>query len=208
MSSGDQSQLLVLHAVRLLGFGAGASVARRFGLDADEVAEVLLDAEALGWVSRSTFGSTTGWSLSDAGRAEGERLLAVDLEERGCRATVQDVHEEFLPLNGRALQGFTRWQVRPVGAERLAPNEHDDLRWDDRVLDELASVGFRLQQLGARLEGSLPRTGGYSERYATALSRGRTGERSWVDGLGVDSCHRVWIELHEDLIATLGLRRG
>jgi hypothetical protein len=121
---------------------------------------------------------------------------------------VHGVHEEFLPLNGRALQALTRWQVRRVGGDRLAPNEHDDVRWDDRVLDELASVGHRLQQLGARLDSALPRTAGYSERYAAALRRGRAGERSWVDGLGVDSCHRVWIELHEDLIATLGLRRG
>ncbi|WP_245966848.1 hypothetical protein [Sphaerisporangium album] len=26
-------------------------------------------------------------------------------------------------------------------------------------------------------------------------------------GARVDSCHRVWFELHEDLIATLGLDR-
>jgi len=28
-----------------------------------------------------------------------------------------------------------------------------------------------------------------------------------VDHTDVDSCHRVWFELHEDLIATLGIDR-
>ena len=33
------------------------------------------------------------------------------------------------------------------------------------------------------------------------------GEHDWVDRTDIDSCHRVWFELHEDLIATLGLSR-
>lgn len=33
------------------------------------------------------------------------------------------------------------------------------------------------------------------------------GERGWVDRTDVDSCHRVRFELHEDLVATLGLQR-
>jgi hypothetical protein len=28
-----------------------------------------------------------------------------------------------------------------------------------------------------------------------------------VDRTDVDSCHRVWFELHEDLVATLGIDR-
>jgi hypothetical protein len=34
------------------------------------------------------------------------------------------------------------------------------------------------------------------------------GERSWVAQPKIDSCHTVWMELHEDLLATLGLERG
>lgn len=41
-----------------------------------------------------------------------------------------------------------------------------------------------------------------------AVDAVRRGERRRVDGLGVDSCHRVRFELHEDLLATLGLDRG
>ena len=28
-----------------------------------------------------------------------------------------------------------------------------------------------------------------------------------VDSESIDSCHTVWMELHEDLLATLGLKR-
>ena len=33
------------------------------------------------------------------------------------------------------------------------------------------------------------------------------GQHEWVDGVGFDSCHVVWMELHEDLLGTLGLNR-
>jgi hypothetical protein len=29
-----------------------------------------------------------------------------------------------------------------------------------------------------------------------------------VTGVGIDSCHTVWFELHEDLLATLNIERG
>jgi len=32
--------------------------------------------------------------------------------------------------------------------------------------------------------------------------------RRWVDAIGIDSCHTVWFQLHEDLLATLGIPRG
>lgn len=200
--------LLVLHGVRLLGHGSDAAVARRFGLDVGATTEVLEDCEAYGWVRRSASGGVPGWSLTDAGRARGEALLGEELERLGVRDRVAAVHEAFLPLNGRAQTAFTRWQLRPLPGDDLAANDHSDPAWDDRVLDELGSLGTALTSLGDRLAGLLPRCAGYSSRYAAALARAERGERSWVDGLGVDSCHRVWFELHEDLIATLGLARG
>jgi hypothetical protein len=36
----------------------------------------------------------------------------------------------------------------------------------------------------------------------------RQGGSRWVDGVGIDSCHLVWMQLHEDLLATLGLNCG
>ena len=54
----------------------------------------------------------------------------------------------------------------------------------------------------------LGRFDGYAVRYQAALGRVDRGERRWVDDVGIDSCHTVWMQLHEDLIATLGIQRG
>ncbi len=43
-------------------------------------------------------------------------------------------------------------------------------------------------------------------RFATAVFRADE-DPDWLTSISVDSCHRVWFELHEDLIATLGLPR-
>ena len=59
----SKSTLLVLHAVRLLGFADEGRVAARFALDRGQVAESLKDFEAFAWVQRSRFAGTGGWSL-------------------------------------------------------------------------------------------------------------------------------------------------
>ena len=62
--------------------------------------------------------------------------------------------------------------------------------------------------LAFALSLALPRFAGSSERYAAALDRAARGEHAWVAQPKIDSCHTVWMELHEDLLATLGLDRG
>ena len=66
----------------------------------------------------------------------------------------------------------------------------------------------RLGPLCAELTAALERFAGYDERYAAALARAEAGQLRWVDGTGVDSCHTVWIQLHEDLLSTLGIDRS
>jgi hypothetical protein len=204
----EPSDLLVLHGVRLLGMATAARVADRFALDPGATDELLLDQQALGLVTWSEFAGRGGWSLTGSGRVRGEELLAEELDAAGAREAVRAVHAEFLPLNARFLQAVTDWQIRPDRVDPLAPNDHTDWRWDERVLDELGALGRRLAPLVAGAVGALPRFEGYAARYDAALARVERGERSFVDGIGVDSCHTVWFELHEDLIATLGLGRG
>ncbi|GAA0615775.1 transcriptional regulator [Kribbella sandramycini] len=188
--------LLVLHAVRLLGFADNAAVAARFDLDPAMAGELLLDFQAYGWVSWSEFAGLGGWSLTEAGRAENERLLAAERSP-----VVESVYDDFLPLNGRLQAACTNWQLRPTTADALAANDHTDAVWDEQVLGELAAIAQQLTPLVARLTAVLPRFQGYDTRFQHALAQ------QWVDGTSVDSCHRVWFELHEDLIATLGVRR-
>lgn len=204
----SRPELLVLHSVRIQGMADDDAVAARFGLDPADTREALLDDEAFGWVRRAAFGSTAGWSLTERGRAEDDRLLALELAESGARAVVEEAYEVFAPLNARLLQACTDWQLLPAEDDRLAPNTHTDPQWDARVLDELAALGGELTPLVASLEGALARFEGYGTRFARALDRARAGEGEWVAGTGISSCHAVWMELHEDLLSTLGIPRG
>lgn len=199
--------LLVLHAVRVTGYADVPVLARRYGLDEAETKKALHDAEARGWVAYSTFADTGGWSLTEAGKAENERQLTAELAHVGGADEVRDVHRVFTGLNALLLQACTDWQLRPTAGDRLAVNDHSDPTWDDGVLSELTSIGRALTPLVNRLGNVLTRFRGYDGRFGTALARARAGEGSWVDRTDVDSCHRVWFELHEDLIATLGIDR-
>ncbi|MFF7814096.1 transcriptional regulator [Streptomyces sp. NPDC007945] len=201
-------ELLVLHAVRLRGMTTEEEAAARFGLDPAAVGELLLDLQAYGRVTRSSFAGTSGWSLTDRGRAEGERLLAEELAGSGQEAFVRERYGTFLAYNARCLKACTDWQLRPDDHGRLAVNTHGDPVWDGRVLDELTVLGGVIDTLSGELGALLPRFGGYGERFTGALARVRRGELSWVDRPRADSCHTVWMELHEDLLATLGIRRG
>ena len=133
----SDSTLLVLHAVRLLGFADEGRVAARFALERGEVLESLEDFEAFGWVQRSRFAGTGGWSLTDAGRAQNGALLAGELDAAGARPVVAEALAAFEPLNARFLDAVTRWQVRPMPGDPLAANDHSDPRWDDRVIADL-----------------------------------------------------------------------
>ncbi|GIF62602.1 hypothetical protein Ais01nite_06370 [Asanoa ishikariensis] len=184
--------LLVLHAVRLNGFAGTAAVAARFDLDADQTREDLLDAEAYGRVSRSAFTDLGGWSLTQAGYRHNEAQLRDELDHTGARGTVTAAHEQFLPLNARASQVFTTWQL--------------DAGDPADTLHQLARLADRLHHLERLVAARLSRFAGYHARFTAALVQA-VDDPAWITGVEVDSCHKVWFELHEDLIATLGISR-
>jgi hypothetical protein len=204
----SSSELLTLHAVRLKGFAEDQVVASRFALDEAATSELLLDFQACGWTSRSMFAGTGGWSLTEAGKAENERQLAAELEDLGGREVVEAAYREFLSLNARLQQACTDWQLRPTATDALAFNDHSDSAWDREVLKELTALAQALEPIQQQLDAVLERFRGYLPRFAGALDRVLAGDTTWVDRTGADSCHTVWFELHEDLIATLGLPRG
>ncbi|MEV4177244.1 transcriptional regulator [Nonomuraea sp. NPDC049709] len=207
MTRESPSDLLILHAVRISGYADTPAIAHRYGLDETETKQVLRDGQARGWVEHTAFAGTGGWSLTESGRAENERRLAAELARVGGAEEVRGVYREFLPLNALLLRACTDWQLRPTAGDRLAVNDHSDPAWDARILDELAGIDRALTPLAGRLGDVLTRFRGYDTRFTTALARARAGEGAWVDRTDVDSCHRVWFELHEDLIATLGIDR-
>ncbi|MCJ1703466.1 transcriptional regulator [Rathayibacter sp. VKM Ac-2926] len=208
MTHRSPSGLRILHATRLLGFSGAGEIADRAGAAEDETQKFLREAEGKGWTNEMAFADLRGWSLTDEGRVENERQLA---RERGTvdpERVIEAVHRSFLPLNVRLLRACTDWQLAPVTEDRFAPNDHSDPERDERILTELAALSAALTPLVDRLTAVLARFGGYDTRFETALRLARSGQHDWVDKASIDSCHRVWFQLHEDLVATLGIDRS
>lgn len=199
MSVPSAPGLAVLHAVRVMGFAPTDRVVVRTGLPAEEVRTHLLDAEAVGHVTRSTFADQTGWSLTEAGKVEGERLLAAELDASGHGPVVRAVLDGFGPLNDLVAAACTRWQLTDLGLAQ-PPAVLDD------VLADLTRAAVGLARIEARLTAGLARFAGYHERFTTAAGLARH-DTAWITAMDRDSAHRVWFELHEDLLATLGRSR-
>lgn len=207
MGERSRPELRVLHAVRLLGFANIPAIASRAATTEEKTRTALRDFESRGWVREMSFVDLHGWSLTDSGRTENERMLAREREIADPHDLIPAIYRDFLPLNGRLLQACTDWQVKPTATDKHAPNDHSDWRWDARVLEELAALSEALPALNCRLTTLLDRFGGYDSRFEHALQRARDGELEWIADSTHDSCHLVWFQLHEDLVATLGIDR-
>lgn len=199
---------MAFHGVRVLGSPSADTVARRFRLDHGVVREALLDAQASGWVTKYDFLGDITWAMTDAGRAEDERLLAAELEAVGARAVVAAAHADFLPFNALHGEACTKWQLRPTAWDPLDRNDHTDLRWDAAALDQLEQADAGLAGVCARLTAVLARFEGHAGAHHDALQRVLRGDGAWLDAPGRASCQLVWIQFHEDLLATLGIARG
>lgn len=208
MSHRSEPQLLMLHAVRLLGFADEGAIAQRAGSSAEETAIFLREAERSGWVQHLELFDLNGWSLTDFGKWENERQLGHERRIADPDDEIAVIYREFFPLNARMLSATTDWQIRPRPNDSFASNDHSDVNWDARVLNEVETLGVELAPLVERLTNILTRFEGILTRYETALGRAKEGQTEWIDRTDVDSCHLVWFQLHEDLIATLGIDRG
>ncbi|MCB0912820.1 MAG: transcriptional regulator [Propionibacteriaceae bacterium] len=207
MSHPSSPGLLALHGVRVLGGPSVEMIANRFDLPVAVVREHLLDAQAVGWVSRHEFLGET-WSLTDLGRRVNERMLAEELAATHTAGLVRQTHREFLPLNARHGQACTGWQLTPTHAGRSVVNDHTDPIRDDRILAELEDIDGEFTRITSGLASALARFDGYARAHTAALARARAGQPGWIDAPDRGSCQLVWIQFHEDLLATLGIPRG
>ncbi|MGH9244367.1 MAG: transcriptional regulator [Acidimicrobiales bacterium] len=206
MGHGSEPRLLALLALRLAGFAEADRIAAAGGIDPTAAAAWLATLDEEGLARRrdgTAAGVLSGWSLTPTGRAETLRLLATEAAATGCRPVVEDSYRRFLALNRPLLETTTAWQVRDGRV-----NDHSDRRYDQRILDELAAIDAKIEPVLADLTACLDRYRRYRPRLTAALARAQAGERAYVDRPLIDSYHTVWFELHEDLLATLGLERS
>ncbi len=205
MAASSSPTLISLLGLRLKGFATSEQVGELVGLEGAVVEECLKGAAAAGHaVFRD--GRRTGWTLKTEGRSEVERLLAIELDETGTRDLAQSCYDRFLALNRTMLEVCTRWQVKDPDAQVL--NDHSDGSYDRAVIAELSGLDDAVQPICAELTSQLDRFGIYSPRFESSLAKVKAGETEWFTAPIKESYHTVWFELHEDLLATLGIDRA
>jgi hypothetical protein len=198
------TDLLVLHTLRCIGFAGLARVAAATGLPESDVESELIDLAVAGLVTRVA-GDFGGWGLTAAGRAADAERIAVELETAGTRTAVAEAYDDFLVLNPELLDLCTAWQTRSVD-DVVTPNDHTDPAYDARVLDRLTAFDLRADAVCADLSATMLRFRRYRVRLTDALVRTRSGALDYVTE-NIESYHNVWFQLHEDLLATLGIPR-
>ena len=212
MAYASDPELLVLTALRLKSFAPAEVVAMVADLPADQ-AEPILQSLLERELVKYREGVLTGWLLTPLGRAEGEKRLAAELAETGTKPAVESAYAQFLPLNADVLHICTDWQL--LGGESSQTlNDHSNADYDASVIARLAELDDKLRPVLVELSDALERFATYESRLSEALSRvqaGRAGGDDWADWFTkptIDSYHTVWFELHENLLATLGIERA
>ncbi|MGQ0833090.1 MAG: transcriptional regulator [Microthrixaceae bacterium] len=206
MSTPSDPRMLVMHGLRLKGFADPPAVAETVAVPEHD-AQAILDKLVIDELATYRDGRLSGFTLTPSGRAEHARLLSEELDEVGVRAEVQAAYARFLGLNSGLLEVCTAWQLRDVDGEATM-NDHSDPVYDAEVVERLTEVHGRVHPICEELAAALARFGLYGPRLATAVDRVRAGEPEWFTKPMIPSYHTIWFELHEDLLATLGIERG
>lgn len=199
-------ELRVVHALRLKSFADTPVVADAAGVAEDRTKQVLdglADAERV----RYREGRMTGWMLLPDGRAHGESLLAEQLDAAGKRTELDAIYRRFLEHNQPFLGLCTDWQVRMIDGEQV-PNDHGDAEYDEMIIGRLADADANMQPICADLAALFPRFRHYGPKFAEALAKVQSGETDWFTKPMIESYHTIWFELHEDLLASLGIDRA
>lgn len=207
ITQGHESErdLLVLHSLRCIGFTEVRRLAAAAGLTSRETLDSLEELAKVDLVSyeRGVFG---GWGMTELGRARDAELVSAELDAAGAREHVSRDYEDFMILNPRLLTACHDWQMRRVvGAHVL--NDHSDPDYDLEVIERLVQIDRSVQTILFSVSSQLLRFDTYRRRLGEALALVDGGEHSHFTDT-VDSYHAVWFQLHEDLLTTLGLRRG
>jgi len=206
MSEPSDPDLLVLLGLRLRAVATAEAVAETVGLGVEQVTPRLEELGRAG-LAEDRGGRLAGWMLSPQGRAEGERLLAAELDDASARPVVSGGYQRFLAVNQAMLDICTDWQLRTVDGSAVV-NDHVDAGHDAAVLAHLVTLDDAVQPVIAELADALGRFGGYGPRLAGALAKVQGGDVDWFTKPTIDSYHTVWFELHENLLATLGIERA
>ncbi len=193
----DNSELLVLRALRLKGRANGETLASATGLSVDQATSIAA-ALVSGGEAREM---RENIMLTASGRERLDALLEQERAEVDTEA-MANLYEEFTAVNADFKQLAADWQMRDG-----APNDHSDSGYDQTVLDRLPDIHQRVSPVLEQAVSFAPRLEPYQARLQTALEKVQGGEGAWLLKPLIDSYHTVWFELHEELIGLAGRSR-
>ena len=208
MAQQSDPAVLAALALRLKGFGEVADVAAVHGLDPDAVGETLSSMAEAGLCMAREVEGVMKYVLTPTGREQGQSALAAELDTTGVRDQIEGAYSAFLELNGQMLQLCTDWQVVSSASGEQLLNDHSDGDYDDEIMARLVDLDGSLRKVLAPLRTALARYEGYPDRFRTALDKLLGGDLDYLTKPLIPSYHTVWFELHEDLLATLGIDRA
>jgi hypothetical protein len=190
----------VLHALRIKGFASPEAVAGLTRMPSASVEKVLVQLEADELVGFRD-GRVSGWRLTATGTAAHRELLEQHAQGTSAPALAA-LHHVFVPLNTRLKELCTAWQLRDG-----AINDHADQEYDRAVVADAAALQVDVDRMLGDADTIFTRTPWYRARLQSANARFAAGDASALARPLSDSYHDVWMELHQDLILTLGLTR-
>lgn len=180
----------VLHMVKVKGFASAEAVAASIGAPVDEVEPLLLSAVEAG-SAKHREGRLSGYTLTALGRERHAELRQASIGD-DCAVQLTHAYECFLGPNREFKQLTTDWQLREEGSDTAPLLVR---------LDAMNSIAGEIITIASGAEG---RFGVYTNRFDSALARLHGGDTTAFARPMSDSYHDVWMELHEDLVASLG----
>jgi hypothetical protein len=181
----------VLQAIWTRGFARVEQIAVSTAMPESDVSALVAAAEAFGFVKQRS-GKVAGASLTPAGRA---RLVLLAGEALTCEhlATIASAYDAFLAPNQELKALVVSWQKTP------------DVR---ATLSALESAHAKVADVLERASGAQPRFRIYLPRLERALEAFRGGDTQALARPLSDSYHDIWMELHEDMLKTMGRTRS
>jgi hypothetical protein len=204
MAVDSSPTLLILCALRIKGVAGDDALCAITGLAPATVGLCIAELSESGLVVRRT-GRFAGLALTPPGRERFEGTLRAELSMVGRGDELRAIYSRFTPLNETFKLACTAWQVRDLDTQLL--NDHKDAAYDAEVLQRLGQVHEMVTPIVGDLAGILSRFERYGVRLLDALQRVRTGDADAFTRPMSESYHDVWMELHEDLLLTLGMER-
>ncbi len=206
MAHQSDPHLLVSHALYVKGFGTIEDLARITGLSEPKVESQLIPMLEQGLAQ---FKEARGlWMPTSEGKQVAADLVARELKDAGVEEGMREAYPAFLALNEHFKALCGDWQLFPGDGDNRAPNDHSDAAYDAAVVARLVELDRNAQGVCVAFADQLTRYEPYAPRLTTAIEKVKAGDQKQFTGVMCGSYHDVWMELHQDLLLTLGIDRA